>query len=122
MDIVRILPGTTSRNIYIRIIPDDLSKFMTCVVIPNAKAGTVAKYFFELIIIRFTIPKVLVTYNGTNFTSKLFSATCKMLGVKNIFCISPYHPQANASLQRIHRPLAEYLRCFVRQDGSNWNQ
>ena len=121
MDIVGILPETTSVNKYILTFQDDLSKFMTCVAIPDAEAGTVAKYFFEQIITRFNIPKVLVTDNGTNFTSKLFSETCKMLGVKKVH-ISPYHPQANGSLERSHRPLVEYLRCFVKQDGPNWDQ
>ena len=69
-----------------------MSKFMTCVAIPDAEASTVAKVFFEQIITRFNIPRVLVTDNGTNFTSKLFSETCKMLGVKKVH-ISPYQYQ-----------------------------
>ena len=121
MDIVGILPTTVSGNRFILTFQDDFSKFMTCAAIPDAEASTVAKVFFEDIITRFNIPKVLVTDNGTNFTSKLFSEVCKMLGVKKVH-ISPYHPQANGSLERSHRPLAEYLRSFAKEDGSNWDQ
>ena len=121
MDIVGILPTTTSGNKYILTFQDDFSKFMTCAAIPDAEASTVAKVFFNDIITRFNIPKVLITDNGTNFTSKLFSEVCKMLGVKKVH-ISPYHPQANGSLERSHRPLGEYLRSFAKEDGSNWDQ
>ena len=67
---------------------------MTCVAIPDAEASTVAKVFSEQIITRFNIPRVLVTDNDTNFTSKLFSETRKMLIVNKVH-ISPYQPQAN---------------------------
>ena len=121
MDIVGILPTTTSGNKFILTFQDDFSKFMTCVAIPDAEATTVAKAFFNSIITRFNIPKILITDNGTNFTSKLFSEVCKMLGVKKIH-ISPYHPQANGSLERSDKPLGEYLRSFAKEDGSNWDQ
>ena len=78
MDILRILSNTTSGNKYILTFQDDLSKFMTCVAIPGAEANTVAKIFCEQIVTRFNIPRVLVADNGINFTSKLFSETCKM--------------------------------------------
>lgn len=94
---------------------------MTCVAIPDAEACTVARAFYEEIVARFCIPKLLVTDNGTNFTSKLFSETCKLLGVKKIH-ITAYHPQANGSLERSHRPLAEYLRSFVDNDDRCWDQ
>lgn len=121
MDIVGPLPETTSGNKYILTFLEDLSKYLVCIPIPDMEASTVASVFFDEIISRYGVPKVLVTDNGTNFTSRLFTETCKLLGVKKVH-ITPYHPQANGSLERSHRPLAEYLRNYAKEDGSNWDR
>lgn len=121
MDMVGPLPTTTSGNKYILTFQDDLSKFFWCAPMPDAEAETVAKIFYSEIISKYGIPARLVTDNGTNFTAKLFGSVCKLLRIKKQH-ITPYHPQANGSLERSHRPLAEYLRSFAKEDGSNWDQ
>ena len=121
MDMVGPLPETTSGNKLILTVQDDFSKFMLCAPMPDGEASTVAKVFFSEVIARYGVPSILVTDNGTNFMSKVFSETCKLLGIKKLNT-TPYHPQANGSLERSHRPLAEYLRSFVDEDGSNWDQ
>lgn len=121
MDMVGPLPTTTGGNKYILTFQDDLSKFFICAPMPDAEAETAARVFYNEIITKYGIPTKLVTDNGTNFTSKLFSSVCKLLKIKKQH-ITPYHPQANGSLERSHRPLAEYLRSFAREDGSNWDQ
>ena len=120
MDMVGPLPITAQGNRYILTFMDDFSKYLVCVAIPDAEASTIARVFFNEIIAKFQIPKSLVTDNGTNFVSNLFKETCKLLGIKKINT-SPWHPQANGGLERRHLPLAEYLRSFVREDGTNWD-
>jgi hypothetical protein len=43
------------------------------------------------------------------------------LKIKKIKCTT-YHPQTNCALERTHRVLVEYLRCFILEDQSNWNK
>jgi len=57
---------------------------------------------------------------GTEFLNKIFSETCKLIGVKRINT-SPYHLQANGALERSHRTLGEYLRHYVDADQQNWD-
>lgn len=121
MDMVGPLPETVSGNKLILSFQDDFSKFMLCAPMPDGEARTVAKVFFKEIVSRYGVPGVLVTDNGTNFMSEVFASTCKLLGIRKLN-ITPYHPQANGSLERSHRPLAEYLRSFAKEDGSNWDQ
>jgi len=120
MDIVGPLVQSARENKFILTFQDDFSKYLICTAIPDAEATTVARAFFNEIISKFNIPKMLVTDNGTNFTSKLFKETCRILGIKKN-TTTPYHPQANGSLERSHRPLAEFLRSFVKEDGTNWD-
>lgn len=106
IDIVGPLPMTIPNgNKYILSMVDDLSKFVEFVAIPDQQANTVARALFEEILCkcRYNIPKVLVSDNGTNFTSNILKQFCKLLGVQHIRT-SAYHPQSNA-VERQHSSL-----------------
>ena len=109
MDMVGPLPISTSGNKYILTFQDDFSKYLVCVAMTDAEAQTVSKAFFNEIIAMFGTPRVLITDNGTNFMSELFSNTCELLGIRKLN-ITPYHPQANGSLERSHRPFEKFCR------------
>jgi transposase InsO family protein len=72
------------------------------------------------IILKFGIPQVLLTDQGANFLSELFTNVCKLLKIKKIKTTA-YHPQSNGALERTHRVLIEYLRCYIAEDQSNWD-
>ena len=115
------LPESSTGNKLILTIQDDFSKFMISAPMPDGEASTVAKVFVLEWIAKFGISNMIVTDNGTNFMSQVFKDTCNMLGIKKLNT-TPYFPQANGSLERSHQPLGEYLRCFVNEDGTNWDQ
>ena len=81
---------------------------------------TVARAFVEEIVLKFGIPHAVLTDQGSNFMSEDFANICIILKSKRIKCTA-YWPQNNSSLERTHRVLAEYLRCFILEDQSNWN-
>ena len=35
---------------------------------------------------------------------------------------SAYHPQTNGALERTHRDLVEYLRCFILENQTDWDK
>ena len=49
---------------------------------------------------RFGLPKVLVTDNGTCFTSSDFSEFTLRNGIKHL-CIAPHHPFLNGQAERV---------------------
>jgi hypothetical protein len=53
--------------------------------------------------------------------SEVFKNTCKMLRIKKLQT-TPFHPESNGSLERSHRVLKEYLRHYIREDQSNWDE
>jgi len=82
---------------------------------------TIARAFVEETVLKFGIPHVLLTDQGSNFLSELFSNVCKLLRVKRIktsFC----HPASNGALERSHRVLIEYLRCYILENKTDWDQ
>lgn len=82
---------------------------------------TVAKVFVQEIVLKFGIPQVILTDQGSNFLSDLFANVCKLLRIKRIKT-SPYHPQSNGALERTHRVLVEYLRCYILEDQTDWDK
>jgi len=82
---------------------------------------TIARAFVEEIILKFGIPQIILTDQGSNFMSEVFRNVCKILKIKKLKCTA-YHPQTNGALERTHWVLVEYLRCFVLDDQSNWDK
>jgi hypothetical protein len=121
LDIVGLLTETTSRNKYILTFQDDLSKFLVAVPVPQQDAETVARAFVLNIVLRFGAPGQILTDQGSNFRSDLFKSTCKMLKIRKIQTTA-FHPESNVGLQRSHRVLAEYLRHYVREDQTDWDE
>ena len=35
--------------------------------------------------------------------------------------ISPYQPQTNGSIERAHRVLVDYIRCYILEDQRDWD-
>ena len=58
-----------------------------------------AKEFFQDIVIRFGIPKRIITDNGTQFTRLEFKDWCEKLGIKICYA-SVAHPQNNGQVER----------------------
>jgi hypothetical protein len=81
----------------------------------------IAKAFVEEIVLKFWIPQVLLTDQGSNFLSELFSNVCKLLRVKRIKT-SAYHPESNGAMERTRRVLVEYLRCYILENPNDWDQ
>ena len=56
---------------------------------------------------------VILTNQGTEFTSALLELFCNMLNITHIQC-TPYHPEGNGSLERAHGKLKEYLQYYTK--------
>lgn len=119
MDIVGPLPITGQGNKYILSMVDELTKFVEFVALPDQTADTVARGLYENILCRYTIPRSIVTDNGTNFVGEVFKRLCKMFNIQNLRTTA-YHPQANA-MERQHSTLGNYLRMYTGDRPNAWD-
>jgi transposase InsO family protein len=99
LDIVRPLTQTLEGHKYLLTFQDELSKYTVAAPIQHQDAMTVARVFVQEIVLKFGIPKVLLTDQGSNFLSDLFAKMCKLLRIKRMKIIS-YGPQTNGSNER----------------------
>jgi len=107
-------------NRYILTFQDDLTKFVVAEPIPMQGAETAARAFVRNIVLKFGIPEVVLTDQGSNFLSQLFQNTCKLLRIKRIHTTA-FHPESNGGIERGHRVLIEYLRHYVTEDQREWD-
>ena len=121
LDIVGPMTETVSGNNYILTFQDDLSKFIVAIPIPQQDAETIAREFVLNVVLKFGAPAQVLTDQGSNFLSELFKNTCRLLRIKKIQTTA-FHPESNRGLERSHRVLAEYLRHYVSEDQSNWDE
>jgi transposase InsO family protein len=77
---------------------DKFSKWIEVAPVTNQEATTEVQ-FFESIIYRYGVPKSIITYNGTNFTSGEFQEFAKVLGIK-IKYASVAHPKSNGQVEK----------------------
>jgi hypothetical protein len=84
-------------------------------------AETIARNFVFDIILKYGIPDQILTDQGTQFMSELFINCCKLLQIKKLKT-NVYHPETNGSLERSHKVLVEYLRCFSNKLQNDWDQ
>jgi len=79
----------------------------------------VAKEFVIKIVFEHGMPEKILT--DTNFTSEMFKNTCKLLKIKKIQTTA-YYPENNGALKRSHRTLAEYLRHYINEGQTDWEE
>ena len=114
--------GVTNKgNRYILTFQDDLTKFMADIPIPTQDAETIAREFVLNIVLKYGIPEVILTGQGTNFLGELFTSVCKLLQIKKIQTTA-FHPESNGSLESGHKVLFEYLRHYIAEDQRNWDE
>lgn len=107
IDIVGPLPPCNDYR-YIVTMIDRYTKWPEAVPAREITAETVTRIFYENWISRFGCPIRLTTDQGRQFEASIFEGLLKKLGIERIRT-TPYHPQANGQVERLHRTLKTAL-------------
>lgn len=121
LDIVGPLTLTENGNKYILTLQDDLTKFTQAYAIPVHDAQTIADRLVRQFICKFGIPEKILTDQGQDFMSKLLKDVSKLLKIKQLHTTA-YHPQSNGSLERSHSTIIEYLKHYVNEGQTDWDE
>jgi len=78
------LTVTTNGNKYILTFQNSLTKFSKIILLANQEVVTVTKEFVIKIVFEHGMLEKIFTDHGTNFTSKMFKSTCKLLKIEKI--------------------------------------
>ena len=121
IDILGPLPVTRRQNVYVLMIVDQFTKWVEAVPLPNQKAEVVARGMLENFITRMGCPTEIVTDQGANFQSELFTELCNLLEIAKKRT-TPYHPSANGQVERMNRTVMQMLSCVTKNDQNTWDE
>ena len=120
MDLVGPLERCENENKYILTCQYNLSKCLIATTIQNQTVEEVSEALLNKVILIFGIPSSILTDQGTNLRWNIFKRLCKLLKIQKI-STTAYQPESNGALERTHRTLVNYLRCFCQDKRTNWD-
>lgn len=107
IDLVGPLPSSDGHE-YLLTAIDRYTRWPEAFPLTNMSAYAVADKLVSQWFSRFGVPDIVTTDQGRQFESELFTALSHTYGFRHIRT-SPYHPQANGLVERLHRPLKAAL-------------
>ena len=111
LDIVSFKESVGKQTCVLTMI-DHFSRYLVMIPLINQSAESVAKAFMSEWVLRFGLPKSVITDRGANFMSELFLNLCKFLGIKKL-STTAYHPECNDRTERVHRTISKMLSYYV---------
>ena len=93
---------------------DRFSRWMEAIPLPNIKAETVTKVFYQRWVCYYGVPDFVVTDQGKQFESAIFNYLLDTLDIKRRRT-TPYNPKANGLIERSHATIKQMIRCLQRR-------
>ncbi|KAL1273034.1 hypothetical protein QQF64_028896 [Cirrhinus molitorella] len=119
MDLVGPLPKSARGHKHILVIVDYATRYPEAIPLRKATAKAIAQGLF-LLASRVSIPKEILTDQGTPFMSRLMADLCRLLGVKQLRT-TIYHPQTDGLVERFNQTLKQMLRRVAAEDRHDWD-
>jgi transposase InsO family protein len=112
-------PLSTEGYAYLLTAVDRTSRWFEAMLLRSVTAADVAEAFVAAWVARFGVPATITSDRGVQFSSALWAAAMKKLGIKHLMTTA-FHPQSNGLVERAHRRLKEALK--ARLEGADWPQ
>ncbi|XP_068233504.1 uncharacterized protein [Palaemon carinicauda] len=120
IDCVGPMPKTRKGNEYLLTVLCPTTRYPIAMPIKNINAKTIIGQLVK-VFTTFGFPKILQCDRGTNFTSKLFQQSMQEFNIHNVYA-SPYHPQTNGALERVHQTIKNLLRKYMEETSQSWDE
>lgn len=114
------LPKTEGTNRYIVVNKDFYSKLKKFIRAAKMTTIRIANIFKERCVENFGISPTMLTENGPQFTTKLFFALCKELGVKKVLT-TEYHQQVNGKIEQFNATMVSRVCHHVVEHQEDWD-
>ena len=105
---------------YVLSVIDCFLCYLILVPLHDHTATTVSRALYERVIGYFGCPKKIFSDKGSEFTGHLWMELLELLGIQQLLT-SPYYPQRNGIVERIHRTVGNMIRAhLVNRDDRGW--
>jgi len=121
VDITGPHPKSSHGNQYILTVVDHFSKWAEAIPVRNHTAPTVARALMVHVFSRFGAPSQLLSDQGPEFESELFSQLMMWMGIDKLRT-SAYKPSTNGIVERFHRTLNSMLAKIISESQRDWDE
>ena len=98
---------------------DYFTKWAEAKTLANIRDVDVKKFVWRNIVIRFGVPKSLVSDNGLQFNSKAFCKFCSDFGIKNRYS-TPTYLQSNGQVEANNKAIINELKKRLDDTKGKW--
>ncbi|CAF1350909.1 unnamed protein product [Rotaria sp. Silwood1] len=120
VDIMGPFSITQRQKQYLLVVVDYFTRWVELFPLKTTTSSDIANILVNEIICRWGCPTYILSDNGPQFISELFTNICSSLGIKNKNT-SNYHPQTNMT-ERVNRNLKPMLAQYAQENPQSWDQ
>ncbi|KAM7465833.1 hypothetical protein LguiB_013395 [Lonicera macranthoides] len=107
-------------NLYILVAVDYVSKWVEAKACKTNDHNVVIQFLKENILVRFGIPKAIISDGGTHFCNRFFEKLMRKYGVTHKVSLA-YHPQTNEQAELANREIKQILEKTVNPNRKDWS-
>ena len=101
------------------VVVDHFTRFVQAYVTKDQTARTVAKILYDRYFSVFGFPRRLMSDQARAFCGTVITQMCDYLRIDKIRT-SPYHPQSNGQVERVHQTLLRMIGKLEEEKRRNW--
>ena len=120
-DILGPLPETPRKNRYILVVTDHFTKWVEILAVPDQTAATCADRILNEVISRYGCPYDLLSDQGRNYESAIFSELCKLLEIRKTRT-TPGNPRCNGQTERFNKTLIRMIKAYLKGEQREWDR
>lgn len=112
-------PSGKGRSTCLLVLTDVFTKFILVQPFRQATATSLVNFLEKSVFLLFGVPEMVLTDNGSQFTSKDFAKLLQHYGVKHWLTPS-YHPQVN-NTERVNKVITTAIRATLKGNHKHWS-
>lgn len=120
LDLVGPLDVDNYNYKYILTLQCDLTKYIEAYPLEKKDTVSVARAFVNDFVLRYGVPKEIITDQGTEFMSSVFTEMCSLLKINKVNSTA-YHHETLGALENNHKHLGSFLRIQCDNNNSDWS-
>jgi transposase InsO family protein len=114
-------PPSADGNTVVLSVIDRATSYCWAYACKDSTSETVAEVLYQRHFLEHGYPVCIVSDNGPAFASELIAHLDRICEVKHLFT-TPYRPQSNGKVERIHRVFKAALQMYVDPQHSDWDK
>ena len=103
----------------ILVVTNHFSQFVQAYKVKDKRAITITKCLYDNYFRHYGFPQHLLSDQGTEFCNAILNEMCIYLNIKKL-CTSPYHPQTNGAVERVHQTLEQMIAKLDNKRCRKW--